>query len=85
MVEKLLTAIQTGENYYIEFKKSMISNNEFLKEAIAFANAEGGTVFFGVDDDGSIKGLAQDDNLEERLMNIVRNNCYPSLHAEARA
>ncbi len=83
MVEKLLTAVKTGENYYIEFKSGIISNNELSKEAIAFANAEGGTIFFGIDDEGNAVGIQQNNTLEEKLMNILRNNCYPSLKAEA--
>lgn len=83
MEDTLLTVLQSGENYYIEFKSDIISNNELSKESIAFANAEGGTIYFGIQDDGSIIGLPYDASLEEKLMNVLRNNCYPSLRGDA--
>lgn len=82
MIEELLTALKTGENYYIECKAELTSNNEISKEAIALANGEGGTIFFGIGDNGSIIGLNYQESLEEKMMNILRNNCYPSLHGK---
>jgi len=79
----IITAIQTGENYYTEFKAEMISNNELSKEMVDFANAEGGTIYFGIDDDGSVKGIEAEAGIEEKIMSIIRNNCYPSLNAQA--
>jgi len=39
--------------YYTEFEAEMISNNELSNEMVDFANAEGGTIYFGIDD-GSV-------------------------------
>ena len=43
------------ETRTLEFKESI--TNTFLKTVSAFSNYDGGTIFFGVDDDGNIKGL----------------------------
>ncbi len=43
------------ETRRLEFKETV--TNTFLKTVSAFSNYDGGTVFFGVDDDGNIKGL----------------------------
>ncbi len=39
-----------------EFKETI--TNTFLKTVSAFANYDGGEIYFGLDDDGNIKGLA---------------------------
>ena len=44
------------ETRTIEFKESI--TNTFLKTVSAFANYDGGTVFFGIDDNGNITGLS---------------------------
>ena len=38
-----------------EFKETV--TNTFLKTVSAFSNYDGGTIFFGIDDDGNVKGL----------------------------
>ena len=43
------------ETRTLEFKETI--TNTFLKTVSAFSNYDGGTIFFGVDDDGKIKGL----------------------------
>ena len=43
------------ETRIVEFKETI--TNTFLKTVSAFSNYDGGTVLFGVDDDGNIKGL----------------------------
>ena len=43
------------ETRILEFKETI--TNTFLKTVSAFSNYDGGTVLFGVDDDGNIKGL----------------------------
>ena len=43
------------ETRTLEFKETI--TNTFLKTVSAFSNYDGGTIFFGVDDDGNIKGL----------------------------
>ena len=43
------------ETRILEFKETI--TNTFLKTISAFSNYDGGTILFGVDDDGNIKGL----------------------------
>lgn len=44
------------ETRIIEFKETI--TNTFLKTVSAFSNYEGGVIFFGVDDKGTVKGMA---------------------------
>ena len=48
-------AIIMRETRTLEFKETI--TNTFLKTVSAFSNYDGGTILFGVDDDGNIKGL----------------------------
>jgi ATP-dependent DNA helicase RecG len=48
-------AIIMRETRILEFKETI--TNTFLKTVSAFSNYDGGTVLFGVDDDGNVKGL----------------------------
>lgn len=75
---ELLNVIKNGENSYIEFKEEAIKAKDLPEEFVAFANAEGGTVLIGIADDGGIKGVT-DSNIEEKIMNICRNNCIPNI------
>ena len=43
------------ETRIVEFKETI--TNTFLKTVSAFSNYDGGTIFFGIDDNGDIKGL----------------------------
>ena len=47
--------IAMRETRILEFKETI--TNTFLKTVSAFSNYDGGTIFFGVDDDGNVKGL----------------------------
>ena len=43
------------ETRILEFKETI--TNTFLKTVSAFSNYDGGTIYFGIDDEGKIKGL----------------------------
>lgn len=43
------------ETRILEFKETI--TNTFLKTVSAFSNYNGGTILFGVDDNGNVKGL----------------------------
>ena len=45
-----------AENQNIEYKSSW--RDEYLKWVCGFANADGGTIYIGIDDDGDIVGLS---------------------------
>lgn len=76
--DEIREIIKNGENSYIEFKEEGIKPKDLAEEIVAFANSEGGTILIGVDDDGNIKGIS-DTLIEEKIMNICRNNCIPNI------
>ncbi len=71
------TVIPTTENQYIEFKSEDVRAASLAEEIIAFANSEGGDIWLGVEDDGTISGLSR--SYEEDVMNICRTACIPPL------
>lgn len=60
-----------AEDQNIEYKESW--HDEYLKWVCGFANANGGTIFIGIDDDGSTVGVADSHALMESIPNKVRN------------
>ncbi|TFV92014.1 ATP-binding protein [Algoriphagus kandeliae] len=45
-----------GEGFQLEFKKKVAFPDKIVRELIALANAEGGHLLVGVDDDGTVSG-----------------------------
>ena len=75
---ELLEVITDGENSGVEFKRDVIENHALAKELVAFSNLNGGMVLLGVDDDGSIFGIARP-NLEEWVMTTCRDKIRPGI------
>jgi hypothetical protein len=71
--------IQQGEGQQIEFKTSFSEAREAIESLCAFAHADGGTVFFGVRDDGAIVGVHLGKKTLEDFANRARSNTQPPL------
>lgn len=74
----LTTLLERGEDSTLEFKREAPHPEALAAEIVAFANTAGGTILFGVEDDGSVCGVA-DSKLEERLVMICRQNVDPPI------
>lgn len=59
------------EHQNIEYKQNW--RDEYLKWICGFANANGGTIFIGKDDNGSVVGLDEAKKLLEEIPNKVRD------------
>lgn len=77
--KKLLTLIEKGEGQKLEFKQRFSSFNKIAKEFIAFANTNGGIVFFGINDDGSIYGVESEKGEAELIKETAENYCEPPI------
>lgn len=71
--------IAEREGQRIEFKQSFAVEKEAIISLSAFAHADGGTVFFGVRDNGEIVGVQLGHNTLENLANKIRANTQPPL------
>lgn len=75
------------ENVIVEYKSREIEPRKIAKEIIAFSNTRGGTIIFGIEDNGSVVGVNNPKKLEETIVNISRNNfsrnnCEPPIVPE---
>jgi len=59
--EYLLSQISLGEDSTHQFKVDVRNGESLASEMAAFANSNGGTIYIGVADDGSIPGLSKED------------------------
>ena len=57
------------ESQNIEFKQTW--RDEYLKWICGFANAQGGTIYIGIDDDGNVKGIDKIHELSETIPNKI--------------
>ena len=72
--------IASGEGYNAEFKVSVPSKvRELSEEVCAFANAAGGVVLIGVDDQNEIKGVTIDNVKRSAIQNSI-GDITPSLY-----
>src|SRR5690606_16801073 len=60
-----------SESQNIEYKSTW--RDEYLKWICGFANANGGTIFIGKDDNGNVVGLDDAKKLLEEIPNKVRD------------
>ncbi len=65
------------ENELVELKSEL--TKDIKKEIIAFANTKGGTIYIGVNDDGSIKGLNNINKDIETLRGMIREGIKSDL------
>lgn len=72
-----------GEGQQLEFKKKANHPEKIVKELVAFANAQGGILLLGVDDDGTVSGVRSIEGelffLEESINQLIR----PKLNYQA--
>ena len=67
----LLSQIASGEDSSRQFKVNVNNADSLASEMAAFANANGGTIFIGVADDGSTPGLSDKD--VSRINQLISN------------
>ena len=65
------------ESETVELKSIVV--DDIKKEIIAFANCEGGKLYIGVQDDGSVVGLDNPDEAALQISNMVRDAIKPDL------
>lgn len=65
------------ESETVELKSIVVE--DIKKEIIAFANCEGGKIYVGVNDDGTVSGLDNPDSVSLQISNMVRDAIKPDL------
>lgn len=65
------------ESETVELKEVVV--DDIKKEIIAFANCDGGKLYIGVRDDGTIVGLNNPDEVSLQISNMVRDSIKPDV------
>ncbi|MEO1654253.1 MAG: ATP-binding protein, partial [Bacteroidota bacterium] len=74
--------VRQGENLHLEFKLKANHPKKIVKEAVAFANSEGGVLLIGVNDDREIRGLKYAEEDEFALTRALKKHCNPEIKYE---
>ena len=77
--ESILSELRSGENQHCEFKRR--AEKSLADEAAAFANASGGKIYIGVDDDGSVCGT-DTSNRERARIEDTLIKIEPRIHTD---
>ena len=67
--------MQRHESDTCEFKRTV--SDSIKKDIVAFVNTNGGTIYIGVDDDGTAIGLDDPDMVIQQVSNMVRDSIRP--------
>jgi ATP-dependent DNA helicase RecG len=89
LTDKIRNTLILGESHFREFKSALEGRPENKKprqvksictdigEAlVSFANADGGAIIIGVEDDGTITGIPHSDEEIETMLNAVKTHVY---------
>ena len=65
-------SLKTSENQNVEFKE--VWKDDYLKWISGFANAQGGKIYIGCDDNGNVVGIENSKRLLEDIPNKITQN-----------
>ena len=65
------------ESKTIEFKRAYTDDLKFA--VVAFANTDGGKIYVGINDDGSVQGIQNADGTMLRITNMIRDVVRPDV------
>jgi ATP-dependent DNA helicase RecG len=79
---ELIELIGRGEDSRNQFKREPISAKDLAEEMVAFSNGTGGHIIFGVDDDGQVTGLSEQDiqTINGQLSDAANDKVRPSIY-----
>jgi predicted HTH transcriptional regulator len=80
--KKLREIIELGESDTVEFKRRFSEFEKIAKEMIALANTRGGLLLFGIDDDGTIVGVASEKGEIELITSAAEFYSDPPIDIE---
>ena len=81
-VADLRKLVSRGEGLHLEFKRKAAHPEKIVREMIAFANTEGGTVLIGVSDDGTMPGVIYPEEESHSIRKALDDYCRPALPYE---
>ena len=79
---KTLTELLIAETTEFEFKEELEikKSKSWLKTVSAFANGVGGSIYFGISDDGAIVGLVDVQKVAEQISEFIKTKIEPTIN-----
>lgn len=68
------------ESENIELKEKF--NDNFVREVVSFLNAEGGKIYIGVKDDGTVVGISEIDDILKKISDCITDQIEPRPYNE---
>jgi predicted HTH transcriptional regulator len=82
MSRHIQSLIREGEHQQLDFKHSINDAKKIARSLAAFANTDGGTLLIGVRDNGTIAGVASEEEIY-MIESAAHLFCKPALNFEA--
>ena len=78
--EDIMSLLDQGEGQSVEFEKTIPSEDDIARELVAFSNADGGKIIYGIDDKNKhLVGVEIKGDLEELIGGIGKRRCSPAV------
>jgi predicted HTH transcriptional regulator len=78
--KELQDLVRQGEHSTLEFKKKVAHPEKIVREVVAFANSQGGTLLVGVADNGELSGIPYPEEEMWVLDNAIKKLCKPPIN-----
>ena len=78
--DNILELMEQGEGQSVEFEKFIPAEDDIARELVAFSNADGGKIIYGIDDKSKhLIGVIVDNHFEDWIKDIAMNHCTPPI------
>ena len=79
---ELLALLAKGEDSTCQFKKDVANADSLAAEMVAFSNGLGGKILIGINDDGTVAGLSNEDirRINKLISNTASQNVQPAIN-----
>jgi predicted HTH transcriptional regulator len=82
-LHELKRLVNEGEHQELEFKRKANHPDRIVRELVAFANTDGGTLLIGVDDDGEIYGTKTPEGDLHALEQALEQFVWPKIRIQS--
>jgi len=78
--DEILELLEQGEGQSVEFEKGIPTEDDIARELVAFSNADGGKIIYGIDDKNKhLIGVNIDNHFEDWIKEISKSHCTPAI------
>lgn len=79
--QDIIDLLGQGEGQSLEFEKSIPTPEDIARDIVAFANADGGKIVYGIDDKNKhLLGVPAGDDYVNEIKSIAEERCFPRIN-----